>query len=95
MSDARPPGAAPPPRPSARQVAENALVLAEWFPESAVLAHLRADPRIAWWMTFLEAQRQYRGLRQGGVGSVQARRMVGARVGRDERTLRRWPGFDD
>ncbi len=80
MSAARPP-------PSA--VAKELLALDETqFP--AIVQYLRADPSIATDLDRLVAEREYRKLRAGGFGSVEARRLAGERVHRDVRTLQRW-----
>lgn len=96
MSDARPPRP-PPPRASDLAVAEAALNLGEWVdPECSILVFLRTAPRVGAILRELEAKRDYTRLRQGGLGSVEARRLVAERVQRDEQTLRKlWSGFTD
>jgi hypothetical protein len=63
----------------------------QWLaPDLAILQYLRAVPSIASEIDRLEAERHYRALRAGGIGSVEARRLAGERVHKDERTLQRW-----
>ncbi len=91
MSGARPPGAPPPRPPPPRAVAEDVLELEKWIaPDCAILEHLRAEPKVAAWLKLLEAERAYRELREAGVGSVEAQRLLAARLGVSDRTLRLW-----
>lgn len=94
MSDPRPPGPLRPRPPPPSAVARELITLQEieWLdPECAFLVYLRSIPAISGEIDRLMAERHYRELREGGaVGSTEARRVVAARVGRDERTLQRW-----
>jgi hypothetical protein len=90
MSEPRLP-VAPRRAPSQRDVAEAALALQEWVADDfAILEFLRTIPGIASEMDRLVAARHYRELREGGIGVVQAQRLVAGRVGVTERTLRSW-----
>ena len=74
------------PPPCAREVAEAAL---ELDPSSLIVAYLRAQPGVGWWMAHLEARRMFEELLRSGAPLVEARRQVAGHVGVHERTLRR------
>lgn len=90
---ARLPGPPRPRLPPATAVARELLTLdAIQFiaPDTAILQYLHAVPAVADAFMRAMAERDYRALRSGGHGSVEARRLVGERVHKDERTLQRW-----
>jgi len=91
VSIARPPGAPRPRPPPPSAVAWEVLELEKLIgPDCAILQEARSRPAIASEIERLEAERHYHALRAGGIGSVEARRLAGERVHKDERTLQRW-----
>jgi hypothetical protein len=93
MSTARAPGPPRPRPPPPSAVARELVTLDDiqlLAPDLAMLQYLRSIPAIASEIDRLEAERHYRALRAGGIGSVEARRLAGERVQKDERTLQRW-----
>lgn len=93
MSTARTPGPPRPRPPPPSAVARELLTLDDLqflAPDLAILQYLRSIPSISSEIDRLEAERHYRSLRAGGIGSVEAQRLVAARVGVTDRTLRSW-----